>query len=69
MCECVKKVDEQLAPKNARIGMAMGISPDMNQLTSRLLVATEKIDKKSRKPVPFVVATFCPFCGVKWGEI
>lgn len=68
MCECVKKIDAQLASKNVRIGMAMSTSPDMSRLTSRLLVGIEKIDKKSRKPVPFVVATFCPFCGLKWEE-
>jgi len=68
MCECVKKIDEQLKSKNLRIGMAMSTTPDMSRITARLLVATEKIDKKIRKPVPFVVASFCPFCGLKWEE-
>jgi len=66
MCECVSEIEKALASKNVRFVMAMAMSPDMSKLTSKLMVATEKIDKKNRKPVPFVTATFCPFCGEKW---
>lgn len=65
MCDCVKKMDEALAPMNGRIAVAIGFSPDMSKMTSRLIVATEKIDKAKRKPAPTAVASFCPFCGVK----
>jgi hypothetical protein len=31
----------------------------------RFLLATEKLDKKKRKPVPTVTAVYCPFCGTR----
>ncbi|GBL46253.1 hypothetical protein SFMTTN_2066 [Sulfuriferula multivorans] len=37
----------------------------MAHLSSHLVVAVEKIDKTKRKPVPLVVANYCPFCGEK----
>jgi len=66
MCECVKKLDEQLVEHNGRIAMALTMSKDMSRMGERLLVATEKIDTKKRKPIPKLMATFCPFCGDKW---
>jgi hypothetical protein len=64
MCDCVKKFDEALAPKNGRIAMAMQVTESMD-LRARLCVATEKLDSSKRKPVPLVIASYCPFCGVK----
>ena len=65
MCDCVQKMNEALEPMNGRLAIALGFSPDMSKMTSRLIVATEKIDKSKRKPAPTAVASFCPFCGVK----
>lgn len=64
MCDCVKKFDEALAKHNGRIAMAIQVTGAQN-LTARICVATEKIDKAKKKPVPSVVANFCPFCGEK----
>jgi hypothetical protein len=64
MCNCVKRLNEALAPKNGRIVMAMQITENLN-LLSRLCIATEKLDKSKRKPVPTLVANYCPFCGEK----
>lgn len=64
MCDCVKKFDEALAPRNGRIAMAIQVTQDLD-LRARLLVKTEKIDSSKRKPVPDVMASYCPFCGVK----
>ena len=64
MCDCVKQMDERLAQNNGRIAVALQVTEDMG-LRSRLCVATEKLDKTKRKPVPTVMANYCPFCGEK----
>lgn len=65
MCECVEKMNAALAPKNGKLAIAISISPDLSTMTSRLMVATEKIDKAKRKPAPTALASYCPFCGEK----
>ena len=62
--DCFQKFDEKLAEHNGRLGMGLQVTEDLD-LKTRLLIATEKIDKTKRKPVPSVMASFCPFCGVK----
>lgn len=62
--ECFKKFNEALIQQNGRLAMALQVTETMG-LRERLLVATEKIDKTKRKPVPMVTASFCPFCGAK----
>lgn len=62
-CDCVSKVNAQLAPKGGMLSMALGITGDMNVI-GRLLLVTEKTGTKRAK-LPRVTATFCPFCGVK----
>ena len=64
MCDCVKRFDEWLSPHNGRIAMAMQVTEEMD-LRARLCIATEKLDKSKRKPVPLVMANYCPFCGEK----
>jgi hypothetical protein len=64
MCNCAEKVDTLIYEKNLRLVYATIISKDM-ELTSKLCVATEKIDTKIRKKPPFITVSFCPFCGEK----
>lgn len=66
MCDCVKRYDEALAPQNGQLAMALQVTKDMD-LVARLCIATEKLDKSKRKPVPTVMANYCPFCGEKQG--
>lgn len=65
--ECFVRINERLAEDNARLAVGFVITESMS-LQSRLLVATEKIDKSRRKAPPSVVASYCPFCGVKLEE-
>jgi len=65
MCECIEKFNQALKDKNGRIGTALQMSDNRGSAIVRVLVATEKIDRKQRKPVPLVAASFCPFCGEK----
>lgn len=61
---CFDQLNQHLKPHNGRLAMGIQITETMG-LQGRLLIATEKIDKTKRKPVPSVMASFCPFCGVK----
>lgn len=62
--ECLEKFDQHLAGHNGRLAIGLQVTETLG-LHARLLVATEKIDKKKRKDVPHVMASFCPFCGAK----
>lgn len=61
--ECFKRFDEVLANHNGRLAFSLQVTDGLG-LRGRLLIATEKLNKAIRKPVPNVVATHCPFCGV-----
>ena len=61
---CFKKFDDHLREHNGRLAVGLQVTEGRG-LRARLLIATEKIDKAKRKPVPSVMATFCPFCGEK----
>ena len=63
-CDCMRLVNEKLAAHNGRLATSFQITTDMG-IQTRLLLATEKLDKKKRKPVPGVTASYCPFCGTK----
>ena len=62
--ECFKKFDSALAAHNGKLAFALQVTGGLG-LRSRLLIATEKLNKARRQPVPHVVASYCPFCGVK----
>lgn len=64
MCDCMSKVNEQLAAHNGRLATGFLIRNDLG-VGMRLLLQTEKIDATKRKKVPHVTAAFCPFCGAK----
>ena len=66
-CDCMKLVNEKLAAHNGRLATAFQLTADMG-IRMRLLLATEKIDKNKRKPVPSVMAFYCPFCGTEAEE-
>jgi hypothetical protein len=62
--DCFEVFNKTLAERNGTLAMGLQITETMG-LQTRLLIATEKIDKTKRKPVPSVMASFCPFCGVR----
>ncbi|MGO7089435.1 hypothetical protein AB9E14_23455 [Rhizobium leguminosarum] len=65
-CTCIQTVNEKLATLNTRLTQAwkMGDSPDEG-----LMLETDQIEKGRGKPKAVAVfLTFCPFCGVKYGE-
>ena len=65
MCDCLKQVNEGLVAHNGKVSTGFQITADMG-IKMRILIATEKLDKAKRKPVPALTASFCPFCGEKF---
>lgn len=65
MCKCMTEVNAALAQQNGRLAVALGISTESGSIVCRYSMATEKIDKAKRKPVPLVLVSFCPLCGEK----
>lgn len=68
-CFCSIHIDDKLELANARLasGFSMmkigdGLSPARH---APVLIKLEKINPKGIKP-PVVMATFCPFCGLKY---
>lgn len=60
-CECEETVNTALKSRNARLSVAFSMDG-----TTSLMVATEQIEKgRGKAKAPFMVPTFCPFCGVK----
>lgn len=67
-CTCVDKVNEKL--KDVGIRLARGFRLNFKTGVSRMglpQLVTEKTNP-TRKKMPIVVCTFCPFCGTKYPE-
>lgn len=57
-CGCIAKVNGLLAPKNAQL--LVNLLDD-----TYTMVAVCKLDETKRAKLPLVIASFCPFCGIK----
>lgn len=64
MCDCITRIDAQLVAKNARLPVGINFTTGGSDLIVRL----DKIDTKKKLGSSFIVATFCPFCGIKTGR-
>jgi len=59
MCECITKINTSLESHNCRVSLPwIGLQ--------RPFVELIKIDEKKRGKVPYMQATYCPFCGEKY---
>lgn len=68
-CDCVDRMDAQLAPHGVRVARAFQFSEDMSRMVDVLVVGTEPFvvdGKRRRSKGPIVAASHCPFCGAKW---
>jgi hypothetical protein len=61
MCECIKRVDSDLAERDVNAAIETNIFG-----APMALVRLYKVDEKKRGKVPLLQASFCPFCGEKY---
>lgn len=61
-CNCIDVVDAKLAEHNTRLVRAITLRP----FGTRLMIATEIIEKKRGARAVGMFPTFCPFCGVAY---
>lgn len=67
--KCLEQVNEQLKPD----GFVLECRFQVNFSTgaagiSNPLIMVKKLDAKSRKSVPTLICSHCPFCGKKYSE-
>lgn len=67
-CNCIAEMNVKLAPHNGRVSQAIRITADLGRMFSSTVIGTERLDKSKRKPIPTLMATFCPFCGNRENE-
>ena len=65
-CDCIARVDADLAGLNARLAITFAFGRDGAPGGTWPYLATEKLDPAKRGRPPVMVPTFCPFCGVAY---
>ena len=64
MCDCNKQMTEALKEHNANLDIPMNLQGK----GTKVVIATRKRDSSRRVKLPFLFATYCPFCGVKYDD-
>lgn len=62
MCDCIAETNKLLAEHNGTLVTTLFGNPQ------RCTVGTDKADSKKRGRAPFMLASFCPFCGEKYAK-
>lgn len=66
-CDCVDRMNEAMAARNAAIEIGMLIDYATGKLREAPpAIKVYKVDPKRRDRLPTLLATFCPFCGRKY---
>ena len=60
MCDCAKDLNERIKPMNYRL------TRNLLEEDPPVLIELHKIETKKRTPSHSLVATYCPFCGIKY---
>jgi hypothetical protein len=64
-CECIGVMDAKLAEHNTRLALTFMFPRDGSEAFSQITIDTEKLNTRNRTKVS-ALATFCPFCGVRY---
>jgi hypothetical protein len=64
MCDCITRINDHINKQNSRLVLSFRMD-EIN--TARVALQTEKINTRDRRSMG-ALATFCPFCGSKYGE-
>lgn len=63
MCDCIGIAEKGLRAEGARLDLATMIHPKTGNIRYEIQIKTARADPKKRTRVPYMVCTFCPFCG------
>jgi hypothetical protein len=61
MCDCVKEVDAMLRDKNAVLVTTLFGDP-------KVVIQTVKLEPRKRGSLPYMLASYCPFCGEAYAK-
>lgn len=68
-CECLDQVQAKLEEMGFRLTRSMMVNFDANRASmSPPHLMVERLSGKSRKRIPTILCTHCPFCGKKYRE-
>lgn len=63
-CNCAEEVDAKLAQHNTRLLRALCFRPP----GERLMIETERVERKRGARKVSMFPSFCPFCGIRYPE-
>lgn len=64
MCDCIKLANAELQEKNTKIEDIWALIP--GRISPAIGIRTVKLRSRLRLGPAVLLATFCPFCGVKF---
>jgi len=67
MCTCIEDSSDELAKKNIMLIVPFRLSARIMK-ADRVLIQIKKRDKRIKKPLPNLFASFCPFCGKQYQD-
>lgn len=65
-CKCIGLTDKALEAFNSRLGVDFQIDRKTGRVTSTVAIVTHVVEKKRGARPITMVATYCPFCGVRY---
>jgi hypothetical protein len=65
-CDCIALTDAAIAEHNTEMGVDFQIDRQTGRVTTSIALVTRLIEKKRGARPISILATFCPFCGVRY---
>ncbi len=67
-CNCIELTNAALVEHNCELDLAFEINRETGQIQTTVRCTTSLLEKKRGAKALNILATYCPFCGVKYGE-